>query len=296
MQQLTENVFVNVGPARPNPSFIRTSEGVFLVDSPELPQDALAWREEVSQYGEMKYIANLEHHGDHIIGNFFYSPPAVVVSHQGTRDLFAKSLGSPQRIRERIATMDPEGVPVPDDYEFRLPTITYTDRLNIYLGDQEIQLHNLPGHTPNQTVVFVPKERVMMAGGNLSCEIMPAMWGSEIVNWLTALDKMIAMEPEYIIPVHGRVADLAYLKTFKGLIESWIGDVREAIAKGLSAEEAATKINYLGPFRMRPGKESFGPEWQRWCTVAIYEELTGAPRSERKYFSPERYPKEAIGR
>jgi cyclase len=286
MRQLTPDVLADVGPYRPNPSMVVTSEGVCLIDSPELPRDIYAWREEVFRRGEPKYLINLEHHSDHLIGNHFFSPPATIVSHAGTRERFEASLGSPERVRQRIARLetDPNGPPIPDDYQLKPPTLTYTARLTIHLGEQEIQLHNLPGHTPNQTVVFVPNERVMMAGGNLSCEIMPAMWGSEVRNWLKALDAMDAMEPELIIPVHGEVADRAYLRTFKGLLEAWIADVREAIAKGWSKEEAAKRINYLGPFRMRPGREPYGQEWQEWNTVAIYEELTGAPRTPRTYF------------
>lgn len=219
-----------------------------------------------------------------------------MVSHQGTRDRFEQSLGSPQRVRERIARIDPEGLPIPDDYQLRPPSLTYTERLSLYLGNHEIQLHHLAGHTPNQTVVFVPQEGVMMAGGNLSREIMPAMWGAEILKWLEALDAMDAMGPSSIIPVHGEVAERAYLRTFKGLLEAWIADVREAIARGWSKEEAAERINYLGPFRMRPGREPFAQEWQRWNTIAIYEELTGSPRTPRTSFNVGRYPKEALGR
>jgi cyclase len=296
VRQLTDNVYVDIGPGRCNPSFVVTGEGVFMVDSPELPKDALAWREQIARFGEPKYLANLEHHDDHIIGNHFFSPPAVIVSHQGTRDQFIPQLKSPAHVRERIARMDPEGLPVPDDYQLKPPTLTYTDRATFYLGDQEIQVHHLPGHTPNQSVVFVPRERVMMAGGNLSCEIMPAMWGSEILNWLKALEQMDAMQPEHIIPVHGPLADRAYLRTFKGVLEAWVEDVRQAIARGWTKQEAAERINYLGPFRMRPGREQFGSEWQEWNTIAIYEELTGEPPTPRTYFQVGRYPKEALGR
>jgi cyclase len=285
MRQLTANVIADIGEGRPNPSAILTSEGVCMVDSPERPRDIYAWKEEILKRGQPRYLINCEHHGDHIVGNWFFSPPAIIVSHQGTRDRFVDSLGSPDKVRARIRRIDPDGPPIPDDYQLVPPSLTYTDRLTIFLGEQEIQLIHMPGHTPNQTVVWVPKERVMMAGGNLSNEIMPAMWGSEILNWLEALDGMAALEPEYIVPVHGDVADLAYLRTFKQLLEAWIGDVRDAIAKGWTKEETAKRItHYLGPFRMRPGREPYGAEWQEWCTTAIYEELTGQPRTPRVYF------------
>jgi hypothetical protein len=130
----------------------------------------------------------------------------------------------------------------------------------------------------------------------MSKPVMPAMWDSEILNWIDSLKKMDAMEPEYIIPVHGEIGNRADLTEFTQLLEAWVADVRDAIARGQSKQEAAGSINYLGPFSMRPGREDFGPEWQRWNTMAIYEELTGEPKTPRTYFTVGRYPKEALGR
>jgi cyclase len=289
LQQLTDNVVVFIDEHTPNPSAVITSEGVVMVDAPERPVDIYAWKEEILKHGQPKYLINCEHHGDHIIGNWFFAPPAIVVSHQGTRDLFASSLKSAQNVRERNARMYPGTPPIPDDYQLVPPNLTYTDQLNIFMGDQEIQVIHMAGHTPNQTVVWVPKEGVMMAGGNISREIMPAMWGSEILNWLDSLDRMIALEPRHIVPVHGPLADLPYLKRFRDYIGEWVQDVRAAIAKGWSTEETGKGITRWlapeGPFRMRYGREPYGPEWMEWCTVAIYEELRGLPRTKRTYFA-----------
>lgn len=296
MRQLTERVFVDVGVGRCNPSFVVTGDGIVMVDSPELPTDALAWREEIFRRGEPKYLINAEHHFDHIVGNFFFSPPAIVVSHRGTRERFADALGSPEEAREWIRREDPDGMQLPEDYRGVPPSLTYSDEMDICLGDRVVQLFHMPGHTPNQTVAFVPQEGVMMAGGNLSCRIMPAMWGSVNLEWLKALDRMEALKPEFIIPVHGEVCGLEYLREFGDLIREWVEQVRLAIQQGLTKEETAAKINFLGPFVMRPGREEFGQQWQSRNTLAIYEKLTGSPRTPYRYFSTGRYPKEALGR
>lgn len=289
MQQLTDNVIVFIDEHTPNPSAVITSEGVAMVDAPERPVDIYAWKEEILKHGQPKYLINCEHHGDHIIGNWFFYPQAIIVSQQGTRDQFSASLKSAQHVRERNERMYPGTLPIPDEYELTPPNLTYTDQLNIFMGDQEIQVIHMAGHTPNQTVVWVPKEGVMMAGGNISREIMPAMWGSEILNWLDSMDRMIALEPAHIIPVHGPLADLPYLTLFRQYIGEWVQDVRDALAKGWSAGETGKRITRWltpeGPFRMRHGREPYGPEWMEWCTVAIYEELAGLPRTKRTYFA-----------
>ena len=93
MQQLTPNIYVDTqfiipvsgpGPYGCNPSFVVTSEGVVLIDTPALPTYALKWRDEISKRGEIKYIINTEYHPDHISGNYFF--PGTVVAHEGVKN------------------------------------------------------------------------------------------------------------------------------------------------------------------------------------------------------------------
>ncbi len=89
MNQVTENVFVETGYRGCNPGFVKTSEGVVMIDTPQIPRDALAYREIVQKQGKVIYLINTEPHGDHYTGNFFFD--AVCVAHQGTREAMMKS-------------------------------------------------------------------------------------------------------------------------------------------------------------------------------------------------------------
>ena len=84
MNQVTKNVFVETGYRGCNPGFVVTSEGVVMIDTPQIPKDALAYREIVLKHGKPVYLINTEPHGDHYTGNFFFD--AVCVAHQGTRE------------------------------------------------------------------------------------------------------------------------------------------------------------------------------------------------------------------
>jgi len=50
--------------------------------------------------------------------------------------------------------------------------------------------------------------------------------------------------------------------------------VREAIKRGLSREEVASSVSFLGRYPMNPGRESFGPELQRMNAGRLYDVLT----------------------
>ena len=65
MQQVTANVYVETGTFGCNPSFVTTTEGIVMIDTPYLPGNAVKWRDEIAKRGEVRYIINTEHHVDH---------------------------------------------------------------------------------------------------------------------------------------------------------------------------------------------------------------------------------------
>ena len=114
MRQVTTNVYVNTRTYEQvrthgcNSSFVTTSEGIILIDTPELPTDAIRWRDEIACRGEVRFVINTEHHKDHVTGNYFFS--GTVVSSQGVKATFSDSLGTPEDVRQQVKETDPEGL------------------------------------------------------------------------------------------------------------------------------------------------------------------------------------------
>jgi cyclase len=69
MEQVTSNIFTETKLRGCNPSYVVTSRGVVMVDTPQLPTKALAMRKEAESCGPIRYLINTEHHVDHIFGN-----------------------------------------------------------------------------------------------------------------------------------------------------------------------------------------------------------------------------------
>ncbi|MFC1916679.1 MBL fold metallo-hydrolase [Chloroflexota bacterium] len=123
MKQIITNVYTEDQFSVPpnyrgcNPSFVVTSEGIVLIDTPFMPTDALKWRNEINTRGEVHYIINTDYHLDHVTGNFFF--PGTVIAHEKTREYFAlpagqktvkPGQGTMERIREIVGEYDPEGL------------------------------------------------------------------------------------------------------------------------------------------------------------------------------------------
>ncbi len=116
MEQLTPNVFTDTTLRGCNPSFVTTSEGVVVIDTPQLPTRAVAMRRLAETHGPIRYVINTEHHVDHIFGNYYFKGAGTVVHHQGVYDNFM--LPSPDLdpfayAAEAIPTDDPRTEPLP---------------------------------------------------------------------------------------------------------------------------------------------------------------------------------------
>ncbi len=87
MEQVTPNVFSTTKLRGCNPSFVVTSDGVVVIDTPQLPTRAVAMRAKAELNGPIRYLINTEHHVDHIFGNYWFKG-VPVVNHQGLYDNF----------------------------------------------------------------------------------------------------------------------------------------------------------------------------------------------------------------
>jgi len=269
MQKLTENVYVETGFAGCNCGFIVTGEGVIMVDTPQMPADAVKWRKEIDKYGPVQYLINTEPHGDHFTGNHFFG--GTVVGHEGTRDaILASSL---DQLKERLQQTAPDSLPLLEGFTFRPPTLTLSERLTLYVGSHTIRLINHPGHTLYQVAAHIPEERVVFTSDNIFHRVHPFLHQAVPDEWFKSLDRLKELDAEFLVPGHGEVCNSDYIPEMKAAIQAWVDAVQEAIDKGLSLEEAQDTISLLDRFPMQPGNEAMGPMLQRMNVGRLYEVL-----------------------
>ena len=72
MRRVSDNVYAEIYFPGCNPSYVATSEGVVMFDTPQQPIDAVRWRERLQEHGPIRYLINTEPHIDHIAGNAYF--------------------------------------------------------------------------------------------------------------------------------------------------------------------------------------------------------------------------------
>lgn len=269
MEKITPNVFAETQFRGCNPGFVVTKDGVVMIDTPMIPRDAIEWRNEIAKHGPVRYLINTEPHGDHFTGNYFFD--GTVVAHEGTRE--AIMAASVEQLKERLKQMAPDSIPLLDNFSYRPPTITLSQRLTLYVGDHSFQLIHLPGHTPYQVAVYIPEEKVIFTSDNVVYKVQGYLSQSLPYEWLDSLKQLQALEADILVPGHGSICDPRYIPEMSAFIQAWIDEVTAAINHGMTLEEAQERVSLLERYPMSPGTESMGPDLQKMNVARLYQVL-----------------------
>ena len=281
MENVTRNIFTETKLRGCNPSFVTTSDGVVVIDTPQLPTRAVQMRKDAEEYGEIRYVINTEHHVDHIFGNYYFRGAGEVVHHQGVYDNFmvvGPELDPFAYAAEAIPTDDPEGEAIfPDRDEYyqdpNKGSIVFTGNLTLRVGGHTFELIHTPGHTPGQVAVHVPEERAVFTGDTIFSECQTWLMTSNVDQWLAALDVVESLDVDHLIPGHGPVTTTKYVATQRSMLLEWKTAVAVAIAKGWSREETVERVHFKERYPVDIGQEYMMDYINSYNAGSLYDKL-----------------------
>ena len=229
--------------------------GVLMIDAMETPSSDQIRAAIKSLPGgdRVRVLVDTHWHSDHTDGNKTLGLGATIIAHENVRSLLSREQGLLGR----------KTAPLP---EAALPNITYSDKLTVYAGGEEIRLvHYGHAHTDGDTVVFLDKSRVIHMGDmffNGRFPFLDVDNGGDIDNWVRQLDAILAVLPAdfRIIPGHGSLATTADLKAFRQMLHDSAEIVRREMKEGKSLEQ----VKAAGlPERFEPWSKGFmsTPRW-----------------------------------
>jgi cyclase len=201
-------------------------------------------------------VVNTHHNGDHCWGNQLF-PQAEIIGHRFCAEAFAReNPAMMQAVRDTAGSGDPvldefaAGVQEWDfsGIELKPPTTLVEDRMELNLDGVLAQLIYVgPAHTAGDLIVHVPAQRVVFAGDVLFRLCTPLGWDGTYERWIEALDGIIALEPQVVVPGHGPLCGVEGPREMRAYLEYVRAESRRFFDEGLSAIEAAKRID-LGPY------------------------------------------------
>ena len=244
MRRITDNVYAEIYFWGCNPGFVSTADGVFMIDTPQQPINAVQWRERLLEHGPIRHLVNTEPHPDHIRGNAYF-PGVEVIGQERMVARYEQALPlmTGEQTLEGLKASDPDSVWLFNhpDYPPNPPTRTFSDALDVSMGSVAIQLLHHPGHTPPQTSVYLPDKGVVFTGDNVFHKCKSFVQEADPWEWLQALESIGALDVEVIVPGHGEPCDKRYLAEQRQILENWIGVVEDYVRRGLSEDEAVAQ-------------------------------------------------------
>ena len=248
IREIASDIFVETDFHGANVAYVRTDEGVILIDTPMLPNEARQWRAEIEEKSgqQIIYIINTDHHRAHVIGNQFFPTATVIAHEQAWKEM--KSYGD--SFRTRLINMYRERIPEAvdewkEDLEIIKPSITFTGRTILFKGDKEIHMIPVGGHTPATTVVLFPNEGLLFAGDVVVTNRPPFLSQGNTKQWLDALTYLRRLQYDVLIPGHGELTGKEATERMSEYLRMVRRRARSAYRSGMPKADTARSLSHL---------------------------------------------------
>ena len=166
--------------------------------------------------GRIETVVNTHANGDHCWGNELVGDARIVASKECADEIGTPPPETLAALVKEASTMGVLGEYLarifgPFDFEgitLRKPDETFEGELTLSVDGTEVRLIEVgPAHTRGDILVHVPSQRVVFTGDILFVGGHPIVWAGPVRNWVAALDRILAMDVDTVVPGHGPVVD-----------------------------------------------------------------------------------------
>ena len=233
-----------------NSTIILTQDGVVLIDTGQSPKDSHVVMAAVKKLTSrpVRFVIHTEPHPDHAMGDFVFSPPAVVIGHAGSAaSMKASDSFKPERIEKQTAS-SPEMREAFKGFRLVTPQIEYRDKMSLNLGERAFELYYLKNvHSEADSAIWLPKERVLFTAASVGVK----RFGNHrplvsIPDTLSAIKMMKALNPEVVIPGHGNPGGMKILDDIERYYSTLMDGVRQMVKQGKSLDEIKKELKIPG--------------------------------------------------
>lgn len=241
--RLAENAYAYTAEGDPNTGVIIGDDGVMVVDTQATPLMAGRVLEKIRSVTDkpVKYVLMTHYHAVRVLGASAYEPDHVIAS-QDTYDLIVeRGQQDWQSEFERFPRLFNGHETIPG---LTWPNIVFKGEMTLWMGKTEVKIMQLGrGHTKGDTVVWLPKERVLFSGDLVEYGATPYTGDAYLLDWPTTLDNVAALDPVALVP--GRGDALTTPETIKegiGGTRAFITAMYAAVKAGKEQDKALKEI------------------------------------------------------
>lgn len=287
------------GLASGNAGFVIGDDSVLVFDTFLTPTAVTELIEVIGAQTKLpiKYAVNSHYHLDHTGGNQVLRARGVpIIAHDNLMQWqTAKNkrfLPAPADLEKRRADAAKQLAEVPADQTDKRtqlqrqirrleammaisltnPTVTFgAGVVRLYLGNREVVLVTMLGHTGGDVLAYIPDANVVFMGDLGWSKTLPNLVDATVNEWIPTLDNVLAQHgTAKFVPGHGGVAEAANIRDFRDYLDDLRSRVRKGIADGLTIDQAKEKLAVPEKFKSFAFQNFASPNVED-----MYKELKG---------------------
>src|SRR5512137_1735765 len=193
--RLSDHAYAYTAEGDPNTGIVIGDDAVMVIDAqatPVMAQDVIRHIRTVTDK-PIKYVTLTHYHAVRVLGASGYQPQQVIAS-RDTYDLIVERGEADMKSEiERFPRLFRAVESVPG---LTWPTLVFERSLTLWLGKLEVRILQLGrGHTKGDTVVWLPKDRILFSGDLVEFDATPYAGDCYFEDWPTTLDALAALQP-----------------------------------------------------------------------------------------------------
>ncbi|GEK47719.1 MBL fold metallo-hydrolase [Halomonas pacifica] len=201
--KLADGLYAYTAEGDPNTGIIIGDDSVMVVDTqatPIMAQDVIRRIREVTDL-PIKHVVMSHYHAVRVLGASAYEAENIyasrntyeLIKERGQQD-YESEVGRFPRLFQGV-----DSVP-----GLTWPNVVFERELTVFMGNREVRIMHLgKGHTRGDTVVWLPEEKVLFSGDQVEYGATPYSGDAYHEEWPATLDKLLALEPEQLVPGRG---------------------------------------------------------------------------------------------
>lgn len=292
MRQIAPGVYIENKYDSGNVGLIATGAGTVCIDVPMMPRDAQDWRSRIQRVTNEPIVLLIQTDYDlgRILSTDLFSVP--LIAHAATWEQMTKIYARERAVRQIQGMLNHTGLG--QDWQVRMPDVTFTDRVLLNKGNKEIHVLHAGGHSPATCMVHLPQDRLIFTGDTVFNNAHPTMEYAETKAWLQALNRLRKMTVDTIVPGHGAVCDREATYPLSEYIREMRAKVRISFQARRSKSETSKIVipEFVDAFPYPPGDADRVRRYVKDGSDRIYDEYRAA-RATRARSGKRRKPRRA---
>ncbi len=276
--KLADGAYCLTAEGDPNSGVVVGDDGVMVIDAratPVMAEDLVRHIRTVTDK-PIKYVVLTHYHAVRVMGASGYKAPYIIASH-GTYEMI-KERGE-QDFKSEVQRFPRLFQAVETVPGITWPNVIFDRELTLMMGRREVKIMAIgAGHTKGDTIVWLPKEKVLFSGDLVEEGATPYCGDAQLTELPATLDKLRKLKPAKLVPGRGdaMLSPAACEKAIRGT-QAFVTELLAQAKKGVKAKKSLKQV-------FDQTYKAMAPKYGQWvifdhcmpfCVSRAYDEAKG---------------------